>query len=740
LLGVLLCVAAQLLEPAEPHYPEEAQKAGTTGVVVLQFEITAAGAVATVKAVRVDPPGHGFEEAALAAARRFRFAPASGPQEFTYEMRFGFGEQIDVQGHYLNRVGTTESASSGSFTRQLIEDRPLLRPGEIEELVPGLIVTQHSGAGKANQFLLRGFNLDHGTDFATTLDGVPINLPAHAHGQGYDDLNFIIPELIGHGDYFKGPYFASKGDFSSAGAADLTYVDSLPQTRIEAIGGTYGYWRFFGAASPDVFSGKLLVAVEAMHDDGPWVTPDDFRKYNGVLKYTLNIGEGTLSVLAQGYSGEWNATDQIPERAVPTIGRFGAIDDSDGGKSHRYTLSVNWDQPLAGGEFKAVLFGSRYDLDLFSDFTYFLADPVNGDQQEQYERRFYGGGGASWQWSGQSLRSEVGVEGRVDHVDPLGLFHTVRRERIHTWSLDDVTQRSGAIFGVAEAKLTSWLRVSAGLRATAYGFHVESNEPRNSGSAIAGLLLPKASAIFGPWAQTEIFVDFGEDYHSNDARGVTATIDARTGAPVTPVSPLPRSIGEEIGVRSEILPHVQLSLALWRLDLDSEFVWDADAGTTVPSAPTRREGLELSGRWRPMPWLLFDLDVALSRARFGSFDPAGQYVPEAIESAISAGATLQKLGPWSASLFFRYFGPRALTQDDSVRSDASALFNAQVSYRFLPEVQLTADVFNLFDAAAQDMAYSYTSRLPGEPAAGVNDVHLHPAEPRGARVALVLRL
>jgi TonB dependent receptor/TonB-dependent Receptor Plug Domain len=672
------------------------------------------------------------------------------------------GEEIEVQGHYLNRVGTTDAASAGSYTHQLIEDRPLLRPGEIEELVPGLIITQHSGAGKANQFLLRGFNLDHGTDFATTLDGIPLNLPAHAHGQGYDDLNSIIPELIGHVDYYKGPYYAAKGDFASAGAADLTYVNSLPQGRLEAIGGSYGYYRTLAAASPELAGGTLLFALEAMHEDGPWVKPEDYYKYNGVIRYTRNFGPGQLSLMAQGYSGEWSSTDQIPLRAVNdgSISRYGEEDPSDGGKSHRFTVSANWAQELLGGELKATAYVSKYDLDLFSNFTYFLVDPINGDQMEQSESRWYEGVSGSWKKILSSIEDvEVGFDSRVDHIDPLGLFHTVQRVRIQTWSLDGVTQSSGAVYGTSETRFARWLKLSLGLRLTGYDFEVSSSDPRNSGTVTDGLILPKASLVFGPWAKTEFFLNAGEDYHSNDARGVTAHFDARDPSiAVTPVAPLPKSYGYEAGARTEAIPKVQLSVAVWGMNLDSEQLWDADAGTTVPSGATHRQGVEFSARYAPKKWLLFDLDVAYSQARFRNFDPLGQYVPEGIESAVSAGASIHQLGPWSASLFMRYFGPRALTQDDSVRSGDSLLFNAQASYRLTKNLQVSADLFNILNSSPDDIAYYYASRLKNEPGvlttgqctmleaqgqtcqAGKNDIHFHPAEPRSLRIALVISL
>ncbi|HEX4384779.1 MAG TPA: TonB-dependent receptor [Myxococcales bacterium] len=660
-------------------------------------------------------------------------------------------EEIEVQGHYLNQVGTTDAASAGSYTHQLIEDRPLLRPGEIEELVPGLIVTQHSGAGKANQFLLRGFNLDHGTDFATSLDGVPMNLPSHAHGQGYDDLNSIIPELISRVDYVKGPYSAAKGDFASAGAADLTYVNSLPQGHLEGSAGSYGYYRTFAAASPDALGGKLLIAFEGMHEDGPWVKPEDYYKYNAVLRYTRSVGPGFLSLMAQGYSGEWNATDQIPLQPVKDglLSRFGEVDASDGGKSHRFTFSANWAQELGGGELKASAYAVKYDLDLFSNFTFFLEDQTNGDQMEQYERRWYEGFSGSWKRelsvAGLPSRIEVGWESRIDHIDPLGLFHTVQRVRIQTWSLDSVTQSSAALYGTFETHLTRWLRISLGLRAALYDFRVVSvSDERNSGEQADGLVLPKASVIFGPWARSELFFNFGQDYHSNDARGVTAHFDARDPAQsVSTVAPLPKSYGWETGLRTEIVPKAQLSVALWGLILRSEQVWDADAGSTVPSAPTHRIGVELSARYQPIKWLLFDLDASFSRARFLSYgrdDPNdGPYVPEAIESAVSAGVSVHQLGPWSASLFMRYFGPRSLTPNDLVRSSSSLLFNAQASYHLTKNVQLSADLFNILNAQPDDIAYFYTSRI-SPAAAARDDIHFHPAEPRSVRAGLLITL
>ena len=659
--------------------------------------------------------------------------------------------EVEVKGHYQNKIGTSNAASAGTATKQLIEDRPILRPGEVLELVPGLIITQHSGAGKANQYFLRGFNLDHGTDFATTLDGVPVNLRTHAHGQGYTDLNFIIPELIGRLEYFKGPYYASKGDFASAGAADVHYVEQLPSYLFQGTGGTYGYYRAVAAGSPEIAGGHLLYGFEYMHNDGPWDHPDDYRRWNGVLRYTRPIGEGKLSATAMAYVGNWNATDQLALRAVQEglVDRFGSLDTTTGGSSHRYSFSTDWQQPLGSGQLQANVYAVRYDLDLFSNFTYFLDDPVNGDQFEQFDRRWYYGTSGSWKWAGEVLgigaKTQVGWEARQDRIDPIGLYHTAARRRLATTRQDYVLETSGAAYGHVDLAWTSWFRTILGLRYDEYAFHVRNEfsqaaqgaNPRNSGDDTAGRASPKISAVFGPWAATELFGNFGLGFHSNDARGVVTHVDPASGEAVTPVTPLVQTRGGEIGVRTEVVPHVQTSLALWRLDMDSELLFTGDAGTTEPSRASRRQGIEWSARWQPLRWLLFDLDVAWSHARFTSpdADPSvtGDHIPGAIETAVSAGASIHELGPWSASLFLRYFGPRPLIEDDSVRSAASTLLNAQVAYRINRFLKLTLDVFNLANAQADDISYYYRSRLQGEPAEGRNDVHFHPAEKRSFR-------
>jgi TonB dependent receptor/TonB-dependent Receptor Plug Domain len=654
-------------------------------------------------------------------------------------------DRMIVIGHYQNRVGTSYAASSGTYSSKLLEDRPILRPGEVEELVPGLIVTQHSGAGKANQFLLRGFNLDHGTDFATSVDGVPVNLPTQGHGQGYDDLNFVIPELIDHADYFKGTYDAAEGDFSSAGAINIFYDKQLGHPFVTATLGSYGYYRSLGAASTDLAGGKLLLVLEAIHQDGPFIVPQDFNKFNGMLRWSRMLGEGSIDIEAIGYSGEWRATNHIPQRAVTEglISIWGTEDSSDGGTSLRFSLSTSWKGQLGEGVLLANAYVVQYAMNLFSNFTYFLDDTVNGDQMYQKDSRWFFGSSDNWQREfsllGLGEKARVGLDARCDLIDPVALYHSVDRRILESWGVDSVVETKIEPWADLESRLTPWMRLMLGLRYAYLKADVRSDYTVNSGSAAGGIVLPKATVVLGPWAKTEFYANYGDGYHSNDVRGATANVNDKTGKSVDKVTLLVRSRGFEVGVRNDAVPGLQSSLALWLLDFNSELVWDADEGTTDPSAPSRRMGVEWSERWQPLPWLLFDLDVAYSQARFIDPDTNGQYVPEAIESAVSAGASIHRLGPWSASLFMRYFGPRALAQDNSERSAASTLFNGQIAYDFNRNVRLTLDVLNIFNAQVNDMEYYYSTRLKGEPAKGISDFEIHPSEPLSFRLSLTIK-
>ncbi|HTQ77161.1 MAG TPA: TonB-dependent receptor [Burkholderiales bacterium] len=674
-------------------------------------------------------------------------APGSAQQEFAEPTL----KPMVVEGHLDNSVGTSDAASEGTVTSRLIEDRPALRPGEVLEFVPGVIVTQHSGDGKANQYFLRGFNLDHGTDFATFLDGMPLNMRSHAHGQGYTDLNFLIPELISRIDYRKGPYFADDGDFANAGSARIGYVGSLDRPFASAAIGEDGYRRLLAAGSRAAGPGALLAALEVGHNNGPWDVPEGFRKLNAVLRWSMARDGDRVGVTAMGYGARWTSTDQIPMRAVSEglIGRFGSLDPSDGGRTARVSLSLDWARSLADGAFRLNAYAVHSRLDLYNDFTYQLnhpfdlGDPIDGDQFHQSECRLMTGLSATRAWAGRlgsaDMTNRLGLQWRYDRVDPLALTETVQRQYVDTIRSDKVREGSVGLFVENAVQWTSWLRTVAGLRYDRYSFSVDSDNPVNSGDVDAHIVSPKLSAIFGPWRKTEFFANYGQGFHSNDARGTTTHVDPQTGAPLDPVTPLVKTHGAEVGTRTEIVPGLQSSLALWQLRLASELVFSGDAGDTEASRASLRRGIEWSNHWVLRRWLLLDLDLSASRARFTQDDPVGNYIPGSIGRAATFGLTVPDYQGWFGALQWRYFGPRPLIEDNSQRSASTSLVYLRLGRQLDPSTRLTLDIFNLFNREASDIDYYYASRLAGEPAAGVGDIHFHPVEPRTARLTLVVR-
>ena len=655
-----------------------------------------------------------------------------------------FTNLADAEHPAENLVGIAQSASQGAITAKQLDARPIMRAGEVLETVPGVVISQHSGEGKANQYYLRGFNLDHGTDFASTVAGMPVNMPTHAHGHGYSDLNFLIPELVSGVQYAKGPYFADQGDFATAGSANINYASVLDRPIVRVGGGDEGFGRAMVAASPAAGSGHVLAALEVEHNDGPWVHPDNYRKVNGVLRYSRGDAVNGLSVTGMGYQAKWNSTDQVPQRAIDTglIGRFGALDPSDGGDTSRYSGTVEWQRSRNNATTKIVAYGIGYDLNLFSNFTFFLDDPDHGDQFHQNDHRFVSGAKVSHRrigrWGGREVQNTVGVQLRNDDITNVALYRTQARQQLETVRQDAVLETSAGAYAQNEIVWVPWLRTLGGVRVDGYRFGVTASDPENGGVRRAGLVSPKGGAVIGPFKGTEFYVNAGLGFHSNDARGTTITRDPGTGEAVDPVTPLVRAKGAEVGVRTVAVPHLQSSLTAWTLALESELVFSGDAGNTSPSRPSHRYGIEFANYYAPRPWLTLDGDVSWSRARFTEFDPVGDVIPGSVATVISGGVTLDSLHNVFGSVRVRYFGPRALIEDDSVRSKATSLINLDGGYKLARNVKIAVDVFNLLDARDSDIDYYYTSRLRGEPADGVNDIHLHPTLPRTARVNLIV--
>ncbi|MEQ1761398.1 MAG: TonB-dependent receptor [Vicinamibacterales bacterium] len=655
-----------------------------------------------------------------------------------------FRNVADIDNPAENLVGIAGAASQGAITAAQLAVRPVQRAGEVLETVPGMIVSQHSGEGKANQYYLRGFNLDHGTDFATTVAGIPVNTPTGAHAHGYTDLGFLIPELVSGVQFKKGPYYADEGDFSAAGASNINYLNRLDRSVVTLGGGNDRWGRLFAAASPRVGSGFLLGALEVSHDDGPWVQPDHFQKLNGVLRYSRGDNRNGFSLTGMGYLADWNSTDQVASRAITSglISRFGFLDPTDAGKTDRQSLAADLQRSSGPSSVRATAFVLRNSLNLFSNFTYFLDDPDNGDQFEQAERRVSAGGRVTYRRLGHFLErhaeSAVGVQLRRDWLDPVGLYHTAARQRLSTTREDRVGQTMVGVYAQSEVEWTRWMRTTQGIRTDGYQFSVTSDNPLNSGSGSDAMVSPKFAAIFGPWAATEFYVNAGMGFHSNDARGAAISVDPSTGEPAERVTPLVRARGAEFGVRTVRLRGLQSTVALWYLGLDSELLFVGDAGTTEPGRPSRRVGVEWTNYARVNPWLTFDGDLSLSRARFADSDPVGNEIPGALDRVISAGMTVEPSQPLFGSIRLRHFGPRPLIEDASVESKSTTLWNAEAGYRISPKARVVLELFNLFDAKVADIDYYYASRLPGEPAQGIEDIHTHPALPRSARISLQL--
>ena len=656
-------------------------------------------------------------------------------------------QEVVIEGSRNSQLGIADSANSGLVTQKQLEARTVYRPGELLEATPGLIVSQHSGEGKANQFYLRGINLDHGTDLRTTVDGMLVNQRTHSHGQGWTDLNFLIPELSQRLEYRKGPYYAEQGDFASAGAVSVVYANRL-EAGIASIGiGQNGFRRTLLADSPKFGNGNLLYALELFHNDGPFTHGDDYRKANGVLRYSEGSESNGFNVSLMAYKARWNATDQIPQRAIDSrllTSRFDAIDPTDGGNAHRYSLSTAWQRTDETSATKLNAYVIGQQLDLYSNFTYFLDDPVNGDQFNQPDRRVTTGINAShtWQMPLMGFRSEntVGLQFQNDNIH--NALNLTRARSLLSVTRQDHTVESSIGFHAENAtRWTDKFRTVVGVREDFYCDKVVSNLAANSNKVTDHRASPKLSLIFGPWSKTELYLNAGRGFHSNDARGATISVDPKNpDTPATRESALVGSRGLEVGVRSEIVPGLQSSFSVYRLDFDSELLFQGDAGTTADTGrPSRRVGFEFSNYYKPTKWLTIDADVAFARARYRDVDPVGNRIPGSIEGVASLALAVDNLGPYFGGLQLRYFGPRPLIEDNSTRSKKTMTLNGRIGYKFSPKLRIELEGYNLTDRKDAAIDYYYASRLPNEPDDGIGtaDKHFHPIESRSFRMTLI---
>ena len=660
-------------------------------------------------------------------------------------------DPIAVEGREENLLGEAVSASEGIVGQKEISLRPLLRTGEVLELVPGMVVTQHSGTGKANQYFLRGFNLDHGTDFATFIDGMPVNMRTHGHGQGYTDLNFLIPEAIGQLSYKKGAYYADVGDFSGAGSAHFRTADTLERGAVEVGVGQDDYYRLLLMNSFQFAGGATLFAIEGNRYDGPWTDiREDLDKTNLLLKHSVPLDDGKFSVALMAYDNSWNSADQIPSRAVDRgiTDELGSIDDTLGGETNRYSVSVDWQS----GGWQGSAYVIDYDLNLWSNFTYFLDDEINGDQFEQVDRRKIYGGQLSYLMSGKlagrGMQNRLGAELRIDDIDEVGLYQARARERRGVIRSDEVTQSSIGIYWENRLNWRDRLRSVFGARYDYFDFDVDDkaginangvNLGVNSGTANDKLASAKGSLIYELNNDWEVYASAGQGFHSNDARGTTIRVDPADGSPVNAVDPLVRSLGYEAGLRGFIGNQLNASLALWSLELDSELLFVGDAGNTEPSRASKRQGLELTTYYRFTDEWSLDFEYAYTDAEFSESAPEGNEIPGAIEHVFQAGLNADLNNGWFGSLRLRYFGKRPLIEDGSVESEPSTVWNLRAGYRER-DWTFKADILNLTDSDDHDIDYLYASRLNSEPSGlATEDIHYHVIEPRTFRVSLSYR-
>ena len=635
---------------------------------------------------------------------------------------------IYVFGRGEERIGIAGAASEGGVAGADIEIRPLLRPGELLEATPGLIATQHSGGGKANQFFLRGFNLDHGTDFSVYVDDMPINFRTHGHGQGYLDVNGLIPEIVERVDYRKGPYRADRGDFSFVGSSSITTRDTMKPFAV-AEAGEYNYYRFVAGGSAKIGAGELLLVGQAKFNDGPWELPEDFDGYSAFAKYSVPLGAGALQVSFNGFWASWAPTEQLPERTIGTPlceDRFCSLDDTLRGETKREILTINYE----GEDWKLTAWGQHYDWNLLSNFTYFLEDPVNGDQLRQYEERWSFGGRIERRFDvGDRLELTLGTELRKDAIDPVGLDETIAGAKEFTVNTFEVDESSASLYAEAIWRPVDRLMVIGGLRGDWYDFDVTAIDGGAwSGEVSDHIVSPKIGLNYEIADGIALYANWGEGFHSNDARGVTNPVDPAPG--------LVEGNMKEVGARFERGGMI-LTGVYWWSSIDSELIYVGDSGAVEPSDPGERHGYEITAFYKPTDWLALDGVITGTTARYAGLPEGENYIPGALESSGELGASL--IFPhFNVAGRLRYLGPHPLIEDNSQRGEETLLVNLRAAWspHGLDGLEIYGEVLNLFDSDADDIDYYYETRLPGEPPEGVLGRNSRVVEPRQFRVGV----
>ena len=608
-------------------------------------------------------------------------------------------EEVVVFARGERQIGHASAASEGAVGGADLAVRPLLRVAELLEVVPGMIAVQHSGSGKANQYFLRGFNLDHGTDFSTYIDDVPVNLRTHGHGQGYLDVNGLIPETVQRIDYRKGAYRADTGDFSLAGAA-LTHTVTTLDPFVAAESGKYDWQRLAGGTSTQIGEGELIAAGEWKSYDGPWELGENLRHQSAWAKYMLPLEGARLEVSLSGYHAQWRPTEQVPERAIGTDvceNAFCSLDPTAAGETLRWIAAAR----LIGEDWRATGYAQYYDWHMLSNATYDF-------QINQFDRRWIGGGRFERGFDiNEQVSLTAGGEVRYDDIGNVGLQHTEGGALLETISRHSVREGSAGIYAEATWRPVERLRLTGGLRGDYYDFDVKAriagvDEGSRSDSAVS----PKLVAAYALNDRIELYGNWGQGFHSNDARGVVNA--------VTPVAGLSKGTAREVGARFE-LGTVRLTTTYWWLSLDSELKFVGDSNSVEPGAATSRRGYEIVGFWRPLDWLALDAVWTGSRARYVN-SPDGAFVAGAVENAGELGISMLT-DRWEASLRVRHLGDYPLIEDDSLRAEAETTLNLRGAWH-TGHVTVYAELLNALDADGKDIVYYYGANVAGLDPAG----------------------
>lgn len=611
--------------------------------------------------------------------------------------------------------------------------RPVNTSQDVLRIVPGVFIAQHAGGGKAEQIFLRGFDIDHGTDIALTVDGMPVNMVSHAHGQGYADMHFLIPETIERVSFEMGPYNASKGNLATAGFVDFQTREFLSNNMIKLEAGDFNTQRIFGQLKlMDKIQEKkreqIYIASEYFRNDGYFESPQDFHRFNIMGKYNAWFGnQSQLSITASTFDSRWNASGQIPGRAVSSglITRFGSIDNSEGGNTSRTNFNIRFAKQWKNN-WKSTdqFYYSRYHFNLYSNFTFFLDDAVNGDEIKQRESRnifgYHTTAAKTWMLAGNKAISTFGAGFRHDDVNDIELSRVVKRQFLSYIQKGDVTETNSFAYYDQHLELGNKWSVDAGLRYDHFRFGYKDllAGAEDFSRQSKGIVSPKINFSFSPSAKVKLFLNNGIGFHSNDTRVILSN-EAK--------DILPKVYATDLGLIIKPVKDLVVKATLWHLYSQQEFVYVGDAGIVEPSGKTRRMGIDLSARYQLNKWLFADFDLNLTRAR-AIGEPKGEdYVPLA-PAFTSIGGLTAKSGRLSGSLRYRFIDDRPANEDNSVRASGYFIADMVMNYR-LKKFEIFISVENILNRKWNEAQFDTESRLQFE-ANPVSEIHFTPGTPR----------